>query len=118
MPNSPSVGVCYSALWRAGAAITPVIFILAEPELRHILADAGCVAVITSADLLDQETVVQAAGPSDFWTLVLGSGFRLPVDVMGAEAAGRVRAALMRRMEQEAVTEAVTDVLYARARRG
>ncbi len=48
---------------------------------------------------------------------MLGSGFRLPVDVMGAGAAGRVRAALLRRMEQEGITEVVTDVLYARAKR-
>jgi long-chain acyl-CoA synthetase len=44
MPNSPAVGVCYTGLWRAGAAITPVIFILAEARLRHLLADSWSTA--------------------------------------------------------------------------
>ena len=37
MANCPEVGICYSALWRAGAAITPAIFLLSADDLRHIL---------------------------------------------------------------------------------
>src|SRR5690242_5462700 len=51
MANCPEVGIVYSALWRAGAVVTPVIFLIAPPELRHILADSGAVAVITSPEL-------------------------------------------------------------------
>ena len=74
MPNSPTVGVCYTALWRAGAAITPVIFILAEPELRHVLADSGCVAVITSADLLPKVRAAAAGLETVRWIVSDGGG--------------------------------------------
>ena len=74
MPNSPTVGVCYTALWRAGAAITPVIFILAEAELRHILADAGCVAVITSADLLPKVRAAATGLETVRWVVSDGGG--------------------------------------------
>ena len=57
--NSPDVGVVYNALWRAGAAITPVIFLLTEQDLRNILTDSGAVAVVTSPEFLDK---VRAAG--------------------------------------------------------
>ena len=39
MMNSPEVFIAYRAIWRAGAVVTPVIFLQTEPELRHILTD-------------------------------------------------------------------------------
>jgi long-chain acyl-CoA synthetase len=74
MPNSPAVGVCYNALWRAGAAITPVIFILAEAELRHVLADSGCVAVVTSTDLLPKVRAAAEGLESLRWIISDGGG--------------------------------------------
>jgi long-chain acyl-CoA synthetase len=88
MPNSPAVGVCYTALWRAGAAITPVIFILAEAELRHILADSGCVAIITSADLLPKARAAAAGLESVGWIVSDGGGEgSVPLADLEAEAA-------------------------------
>ena len=60
MPNMPEVGVAYNALWRAGAAITPAMFLLTDSELRHILDDSEAVAVITSPEILPK---VQLAAP-------------------------------------------------------
>src|SRR3954453_13639043 len=34
MANCPEVGVTYQATWRAGGVVTPVLFLLSEPELR------------------------------------------------------------------------------------
>src|SRR5215468_5803126 len=51
MANCPEVGVAYHALWRAGAVITPVVFLVTAPELRHILVDSGAVAVVTTDEL-------------------------------------------------------------------
>jgi long-chain acyl-CoA synthetase len=88
MPNSPVVGVCYTALWRAGAAITPVIFILAEAELRHILADSGCVAVITSADLLPRVRSAAAGLDTVRWIVSDGGGEgAVPLAELEAESA-------------------------------
>ncbi len=102
MPNSPSVSVCYTALWLARAAVTPAIFILAERELRHILADAGCVAVITSADLLPK--VLAAATRLETMRWIVSDG--------GGEGA-----VPLADLEAEAAIDVVTDVLYARAKR-
>jgi long-chain acyl-CoA synthetase len=52
MANSPEVGICYTALWRAGAAITPAIFLLPAQELRHIINDSGARAIITSPEFI------------------------------------------------------------------
>src|SRR6516162_8775024 len=45
MANCPEVGIAYSAIWRAGAVVTPVVFLISPPELQHILTASGAVAV-------------------------------------------------------------------------
>jgi len=50
--NTPEVFVGYHAIWRAGAVVTPVIFLQTPPELRHILEDSGARAAIVSPELL------------------------------------------------------------------
>jgi long-chain acyl-CoA synthetase len=54
MANCPEVSIVYQALWRAGAVITPVMFVLSAPELRHVISDAEACAVITTAELVDK----------------------------------------------------------------
>ncbi len=58
MANCPEVLITYTAAWRAGAVLTPVIFLVSEDELRHVLTDAGAVAVVTTPEFLPK---VQAA---------------------------------------------------------
>jgi long-chain acyl-CoA synthetase len=70
MANCPEVGLTYSALWRAGAVPTPVLFLLTESELAHVVTDSGAVAVVTTPEFLPK---VQAAAPG------------LPVVVVGGE---------------------------------
>lgn len=60
MDNSPEVGVVYQALWRAGAVVTPAIFLLSAEELRHILQNSEACAVITNSTFA--EKVRGAAG--------------------------------------------------------
>jgi long-chain acyl-CoA synthetase len=50
--NTPEVFVTYRAIWRAGAVVTPVIFLQTPPELRHILEDSGAKAAILTPELL------------------------------------------------------------------
>src|SRR5271169_3699558 len=52
MANCPEVLITYSAAWRAGAAVTPLIFLVSEDELRHALTDSGAVGVVTTAEFL------------------------------------------------------------------
>ncbi|HZU40060.1 MAG TPA: AMP-binding protein [Solirubrobacteraceae bacterium] len=56
MANCPEVGIAYNGLWRAGAVVTPATFLLPEPELRHVIADAGASAVITTPEFLGKVT--------------------------------------------------------------
>ena len=52
MPNSPEVFTCFQAIWRIGAVIVPIMFLLGENETRYILDHSDAKAVITSKDLL------------------------------------------------------------------
>ncbi|HET7530244.1 MAG TPA: AMP-binding protein [Mycobacteriales bacterium] len=52
MANCPEVTLTYSAVWRAGAATTPVLFLLSEEELRHVLADSGAAYAVTTPEFL------------------------------------------------------------------
>lgn len=71
MANCAEVSITYHAVWRAGAAVTPVIFLVTAPELRHILAAAEPAALVTTADLMP--TVLAAT-----------AGLRLPLVVLGS----------------------------------
>ncbi|HWA65463.1 MAG TPA: AMP-binding protein [Mycobacteriales bacterium] len=59
MANCPEVGIAYNAIWRAGGVTTPVLFLLSDDELRHVLADSAAAFVVTTPDFLAK---VQAAG--------------------------------------------------------
>ena len=74
MANCPEVGIGYAALWRAGAVATPVLFLLTEAELRHVLADSGAVALVTTPEFLPK--VAAAAG--DLPVVVVGAAEGTP----------------------------------------
>src|SRR5215472_15041099 len=58
MANCPEVFITYGAAWRAGAVVTPLIFLVSDEELRHGLTSSGAVGVVTTAEFLPK---VQAA---------------------------------------------------------
>jgi long-chain acyl-CoA synthetase len=64
MANCPEVGISYQAIWRAGAVTTPVLFLLSEDELRHVLTDSGAVMVITTPEFLPGVLAAGAAAPA------------------------------------------------------
>jgi long-chain acyl-CoA synthetase len=51
--NCPEVTIAYNAIWRAGAVVTPAIFLLPPPELQHIVDDAEARAVIATPEFAD-----------------------------------------------------------------
>jgi long-chain acyl-CoA synthetase len=63
MANCPEVQITYTAAWRAGAAVTPLIFLVSEDELRNALVDSGAVGVVTTAEFLPKVSAA-AAGAS------------------------------------------------------
>ena len=56
MANCPEVLITYSAAWRAGAVVTPLIFLVSEDELRHALVDSGAVGIVTTVEFLPKVT--------------------------------------------------------------
>jgi long-chain acyl-CoA synthetase len=52
MANCPEVMITYTAAWRAGAVVTPLIFLVTENELQHALADSGAVGIVTTVEFL------------------------------------------------------------------
>jgi long-chain acyl-CoA synthetase len=52
LPNCPQVMQSYGGILRVGAVIVPVIFLLGEAEVAHIVADSEARVVITSSDMV------------------------------------------------------------------
>lgn len=52
LPNCPQVMQSYGGILRAGAVVVPVIFLLGEAEVAHIVADSEARVVITSTDMV------------------------------------------------------------------
>jgi long-chain acyl-CoA synthetase len=72
MANGPEVGISYGALWRAGAVITPAIFLLSQDELNHILRDSEARAVITTPEFVG--TIKAAAEGIDSVKWIISTG--------------------------------------------
>jgi hypothetical protein len=81
--------------------------------VRTLLAGAGIVDAVIEAEAGCQTLLT----PEDWWTVVLGSGFRWTVDQMGPEIAGQARAQNIRKMGESGATEIETNVIYALARK-
>jgi long-chain acyl-CoA synthetase len=70
--NTPEVGICYTALWRAGAAITPAIFLLSVEELRHVVADSEARAIVVSPEFLPNARTAVDGIDTLKWIISLG----------------------------------------------
>jgi len=73
MANCPEVLITYSAAWRAGAVVTPLIFLVSQDELRNALIDSGAVGVVTTAEFLPKVSVALAGVPSVRFVVVPGA---------------------------------------------
>jgi long-chain acyl-CoA synthetase len=83
MSNGPEVGIVYTALWRAGAAVTPVIFLVGPDELHRILADSEASAIVTSPEFLPSVMGAAAGIASLRWVVTAGEA--PPSDTEGPE---------------------------------
>jgi long-chain acyl-CoA synthetase len=73
MSNCVEVGLTYSAVWRAGGVTTPVLFLLSDEELRHVLADSEAAYVVTTPEFLPKVRSA-SAGVSTLRGVVLAGG--------------------------------------------
>ena len=72
MANCPEVLITYSAAWRAGAAVTPLLFLVSEDELRHALVDSGAVGVLTTVEFLPKVAGALAGAPGVRFVIIPG----------------------------------------------
>src|SRR6266852_6781372 len=78
MANCPEVLITYTAAWRAGAVVTPLIFLVTENELRHALNDSGAVAVVTTVEFLPKVAAALNGAPGVRFVLVPGANADVP----------------------------------------
>ena len=70
--NTEDVGVAYVALWRAGAVITPAIFLLSAEDLRHILQSSEARAIIASPEWMPTVKAAMEGVDTVKWLISLG----------------------------------------------
>ncbi len=63
LPNCPEVLQSFQAVWKIGAVIVPINFLIGEEETTHIYQDSGAVAVISSSDFLEKAETARSKAP-------------------------------------------------------
>src|SRR6202789_187279 len=87
MRNCAEVGVMYQAVWRAGLVATPAMFLLAPDDLRHVLADSGARAVVTTSEFLDKVRYAVTGLEPEPYVICTASGADGAVSLAELEAA-------------------------------
>ncbi len=102
MANCPEVGIIYQALWRAGAVVTPAMFLLSPEELSRLVADSRATAVVTTPELL--EKVLGATADAENLRAVI---------TVGAPTAGALALADLERARPRSIVPRRDDDLAA-----
>jgi long-chain acyl-CoA synthetase len=72
MSNCPEVLEAFGAVFRIGAVLLPILFVLTAAELRYMLQDSGAVAVVT--DFTQEQKVLEATADLESVKLVIVVG--------------------------------------------
>jgi ubiquinone/menaquinone biosynthesis C-methylase UbiE len=94
-------------------AVSPWDRIATPEKMRDLLREA----LIEDFEIVAEDSVQPLQSPEDWWTLVLGSGFRWTVEQLGPVAAERVRAANLAAIRRAKVAAVETNALFAIARK-
>src|SRR4051812_13752241 len=87
MANCPEVGITYAGTWRAGGVVTPVLFLLSEIELRHVLTHGEPAVAVTTPEFLPK--LVAAADGVGTLRAIVVVGAGEDVLLSAAERSGR-----------------------------
>jgi len=83
---------------------------IADPaSLRKLFSEAG----VAEAAIVAEDGRQVLRSPEDWWTMVLGSGYRWTVDQIGPEMAERLRNANLAWIRSHNITSVETNVIYA-----
>jgi ubiquinone/menaquinone biosynthesis C-methylase UbiE len=110
-----------SAFWNAVRDERPELYKSFNPWDRIGDPDA-LAAMLLEADVQANEVVAEAGiqplhSPDDFWTIVLGSGYRSTVEQLNPGARERVRKATLDSLSEQYVRSVETNVVFAIARK-
>jgi ubiquinone/menaquinone biosynthesis C-methylase UbiE len=87
---------------------------IVEPDpLRALLIECG----VTDPDVVAEPGMHVLNSPEDWWTIILGSGYRYTVDALSPANRERVRSATLEAVQREQIREIRADVIYAIALR-
>jgi ubiquinone/menaquinone biosynthesis C-methylase UbiE len=95
------------------AAFNPWDRIADPASLRKLFTEAG----VAEPEILAEDGTQALRSPQDWWTMVLGSGYRWTVDQMEPEMAERLRDANLAWIRSHNITSVETNVIYAAARK-
>ena len=84
LPNCPEVFTAYGGATAVGAVSVPIVFLLAIPEVAHILADSRPKILVTGPELLGTSQMA-VQGLSDAPAIIV-TGADVPGDVLSFEA--------------------------------
>jgi len=90
-------------------AVNPWARITTPDALRRLLAQGG----VAKADITPEDGRQELRSPDDWWTVVLGSGYRWTVEQMDDQTVERVRAANLALLRDNGVASIETNVIYA-----
>jgi hypothetical protein len=72
---------------------------------------------VSDPEVVDEPGWHPLPAPEDWWTIVLGSGYRSTVETLSPKNRERVRAASIDGVRRADIRQIRTDVVYATARR-
>jgi ubiquinone/menaquinone biosynthesis C-methylase UbiE len=110
-----------SAWWKAVKEVRPDLVSTSSPwdrivepqALRDLLREGG----IADVEIVAEDGYQMLRSPDDWWTIVLGSGFRWTVEQLGPDAAEQVRSANLAEMRGRNITAVETNAIFATARK-
>jgi ubiquinone/menaquinone biosynthesis C-methylase UbiE len=95
------------------AAFNPWDRLADSQALRGLFTEAG----VLEAEIIAEEGRQALRSPEDWWTMVIGSGYRWTVDQMDPAMAEQLRSANLAWIRSHNVTSVETNVIYAVARK-
>lgn len=93
--------------------VSPWDRITEPPALRELLREAGIVDV----EIVAEDGRQKLLTPDDWWTIVLGCGFRWTVEQLGPDAAERVRSINLAELRRNKIEAVETNAIFATARK-
>ena len=64
MPNYAEIGPCFSAVWKIGAVVVPMNYLVGEEETAYIYQDCGAEIVISSSEFIPKIEVCRVNAPN------------------------------------------------------